>query len=51
MLVFGHLLPEPHRATYMAVLKADAACSVTCAYMSLTLLADLLLNRPYQEEV
>ena len=26
-------------------LKADAACSVTCAYMSLTLLAGLLLNR------
>ncbi|HLI87421.1 MAG TPA: cation transporter [Ktedonobacteraceae bacterium] len=25
-------------------LKADAACSVTCAYMSLTLLAGLLLN-------
>ena len=28
-----------------AALKADAACSVTCAYMSLTLLAGLLLNR------
>jgi divalent metal cation (Fe/Co/Zn/Cd) transporter len=27
-----------------AALKADAACSVTCAYMSLTLLAGLLLN-------
>jgi len=26
-------------------LKADAACSVTCAYMSLTLLIGLLLNR------
>src|SRR5947209_1771862 len=26
-------------------LKADAACSVTCAYMSLTLLTGLLLNR------
>jgi divalent metal cation (Fe/Co/Zn/Cd) transporter len=26
-------------------LKADAACSVTCAYMSLALLAGLLLNR------
>lgn len=26
-------------------LKADAACSVTCAYMSLTLLGGLLLNR------
>ncbi len=26
-------------------LKADAACSVTCAYMSLTLLAGLVLNR------
>lgn len=26
-------------------LKADAACSVTCAYMSLTLLAGLALNR------
>jgi divalent metal cation (Fe/Co/Zn/Cd) transporter len=26
-------------------LKADAACSVTCAYMSLTLLVGLLLNR------
>jgi len=26
-------------------LKADAACSVTCAYMALTLLAGLLLNR------
>jgi len=25
-------------------LKADAACSVTCAYMSLTLLVGLLLN-------
>ncbi len=25
--------------------KADAVCSVTCAYMSLTLLAGLLLNR------
>jgi divalent metal cation (Fe/Co/Zn/Cd) transporter len=28
-----------------AALKADAACSVTCAYMSLTLLVGLLLNR------
>ena len=28
-----------------AALKADAACSVTCAYMSLILLAGLLLNR------
>ena len=28
-----------------AALKADAACSVTCACMSLTLLAGLLLNR------
>jgi divalent metal cation (Fe/Co/Zn/Cd) transporter len=28
-----------------AALKADAACSVTCAYMSLTLLAGLLLNQ------
>jgi divalent metal cation (Fe/Co/Zn/Cd) transporter len=28
-----------------AALKADAACSVTCAYMAFTLLADLLLNR------
>lgn len=28
-----------------AALKADAACSVTCAYMSLTLLTGLLLNR------
>ena len=28
-----------------AALKADAACSVTCAYMSFTLLAGLLLNR------
>src|SRR5260221_883270 len=28
-----------------AALKADAACSLTCAYMSLTLLAGLLLNR------
>jgi divalent metal cation (Fe/Co/Zn/Cd) transporter len=28
-----------------AALKAEAACSVTCAYMSLTLLAGLLLNR------
>lgn len=27
-----------------AALKADAACSVTCAYMSLTLLVGLLLN-------
>jgi len=27
-----------------AALKADAACSATCAYMSLTLLAGLLLN-------
>lgn len=26
-------------------LKADAACSITCAYMSLTLLLGLLLNR------
>jgi divalent metal cation (Fe/Co/Zn/Cd) transporter len=30
-----------------AALKADAACSVTCAYMSLTLLAGLLLNRSF----
>lgn len=28
-----------------ASLKADATCSVTCAYMSLTLLVGLLLNR------
>ena len=28
-----------------AALKADAACSVTCAYMSLTLLVGLALNR------
>jgi len=28
-----------------AALKADAVCSVTCAYMSLTLLAGLMLNR------
>ncbi len=28
-----------------AALKADAACSVTCAYMSMTLLIGLLLNR------
>ena len=28
-------------------LKADAACSMTCAYMSLTLLAGLLLNRVF----
>jgi divalent metal cation (Fe/Co/Zn/Cd) transporter len=28
-----------------AALKADAACSVTCAYMSVTLLVGLLLNR------
>jgi len=28
-----------------AALKADAACSVTCAYMSFTLLLGLLLNR------
>lgn len=28
-----------------AALKADAACSVTCAYMSFTLLSGLLLNR------
>ena len=28
-----------------AALKADAVCSVTCAYMSLTLLIGLLLNR------
>lgn len=28
-----------------AALRADAACSVTCAYMSLALLAGLLLNR------
>jgi divalent metal cation (Fe/Co/Zn/Cd) transporter len=28
-----------------AALKADAVCSVTCAYMSFTLLAGLLLNR------
>ncbi len=30
-----------------AALKADAACSVTCAYMSLTLLVGLLLNRVF----
>src|SRR6266536_571573 len=30
-----------------AALKADAACSVACAYMSLTLLAGLLLNRVF----
>jgi divalent metal cation (Fe/Co/Zn/Cd) transporter len=30
-----------------AALKADAACSVTCAYMSLTLLMGLLLNRTF----
>lgn len=28
-----------------AALRADAACSVTCAYMSITLLLGLLLNR------
>ncbi len=28
-----------------AALKADAACSITCAYMSFTLLAGLLLNK------
>jgi len=28
-----------------AALKADAVCSVTCAYMALTLLAGLLLNK------
>jgi len=28
-----------------AALKADAACSVTCAYMSFTLLGGLFLNR------
>src|SRR5436305_10266307 len=28
-------------------LKADAACSMTCAYMSLTLLVGLLLNRAF----
>lgn len=28
-----------------AALKADAACSITCAYMSLMLLAGLMLNR------
>lgn len=28
-----------------SALKADAACSVTCAYMSFTLLVGLLLNR------
>jgi divalent metal cation (Fe/Co/Zn/Cd) transporter len=28
-------------------LKADAACSMTCAYMSLTLLVGLLLNRVF----
>lgn len=28
-----------------AALKADAACSVTCAYMSVTLLVGLLLNK------
>jgi divalent metal cation (Fe/Co/Zn/Cd) transporter len=33
------------RRIHSAALKADAACSVTCAYMSLTLLAGLLLNR------
>ena len=27
-----------------AALKADAMCSITCAYMSITLLAGLLLN-------
>jgi divalent metal cation (Fe/Co/Zn/Cd) transporter len=31
-----------------AALKADAACSVTCAYMSLTLLVGLLLNRLFE---
>jgi len=30
-----------------SALEADAACSVTCAYMSLTLLAGLLLNRTF----
>jgi divalent metal cation (Fe/Co/Zn/Cd) transporter len=32
------------RRIHSAALKADAACSVTCAYMSLTLLTGLLLN-------
>lgn len=30
-----------------AALKADAMCSVTCAYMSLTLLVGLLLNKAF----
>lgn len=30
-----------------AALKADAACSATCAYMSLTLLLGLMLNRVF----
>lgn len=30
---------------HSAALKADAMCSVTCAYMSITLLAGLLLNK------
>ncbi|MGH2507796.1 MAG: cation transporter [Ktedonobacteraceae bacterium] len=30
-----------------AALKADAACSITCAYMSVTLLFGLLLNRRF----
>src|SRR5579884_2139833 len=30
-----------------AALKADAACSVTCAYMSLTLLVGLVFNRVF----
>ncbi len=30
-----------------AALKADAACSVTCAYMSITLLVGLALNRAF----
>jgi divalent metal cation (Fe/Co/Zn/Cd) transporter len=33
------------RRIHSAALKADAACSVSCAYMSLTLLTGLLLNR------
>ena len=41
----GKLRVAKHIAS--AALKADAACSVTCAYMSLTLLAGLLLNRVF----
>jgi divalent metal cation (Fe/Co/Zn/Cd) transporter len=33
------------RSLNSAALKADAVCSVTCAYMSITLLLGLLLNR------